>query len=68
MEALRKPAPLSFEGYLAENWRTFESEFGIYIEAAYSVKNDRTRAHILQNLAGKDAIEKAKTLTYMLLR
>ena len=56
MEALRKPAPLSFEGNVAENWRAFESE--------YSDKNDRTRAYILLNLAGKDAIEKAKTFTY----
>ena len=64
MEALRKPAPLSFEGNVAENWRTFESEFDIFVEAAYSDKNDRTRAYILLNLAGKDAIEKAKTFTY----
>ena len=46
MEALRKPAPLSFEGNVAENWRTFESEFDIFVEAAYSDKNDRTRAYI----------------------
>ena len=64
MEALRKPAPLSFEGNVAENWRTFESEFDIFVEAAYSDKNDRTRTFILLNLAGKDAIEKAKTFTY----
>ena len=64
MEALRKPAPLSFEGNVAENWRTFESEFDIFVEAAYSDKNDRTRAYILLNLAGKDAIKKAKTFTY----
>ena len=64
MEALRKPAPLSFEGNFAENWRTFESEFDIFVEAAYSDKNDRRRAYILLNLAGKDAIEKAKTFTY----
>ena len=64
MEALRKPAPLSFEGYLAENWRTFESEFDIFVEAAYSDKNNCTRMDILLNLAGKDATEKAKTFTY----
>ena len=49
MEALRKPAPLSFEGNVAENWRTFESEFDIFVEAAYSDKNDCTRAYILLN-------------------
>ena len=64
MEALRKPAPLSFKGNVAENWRTFESEFDIFVEAAYSDKNDRTRTYILLNLAGKDAIEKAKMFTY----
>ena len=56
---------MSFEGNVAEKWRTFESDFDIFVEAAYSDKNDRTaRAYILLNLAGKDAIEKAKTFTY----
>ena len=64
MEGLRKPEPLSFEGNVAENWRVFEEEFDIFIEAAHSDKNERTRAYILLNLAGKDAIEKAKTFTY----
>ena len=67
MEALCKPAPLSFEGNAAENWRTFESEFDIFVEADYSDKNDRARAYILLNLAGKDAIEKRKR-SHMLLR
>ena len=43
MEALRKPEPLSFEGNVAENWRTFESEFDIFVEAAYSDKNELGR-------------------------
>ena len=60
---LIKPVPLSFEGNVAENWRTFESEFDIFVEAAYGDKNDRTRAYILLNLAGKDATEKAKAFT-----
>ncbi|KAL8607720.1 hypothetical protein ACOMHN_039393 [Nucella lapillus] len=64
MEGLRKPQPLSFEGNVAENWRTFETEFDIFIEAAYGDKNDRTRAYILLNLAGKEAIEKERTFTY----
>ena len=62
MEALRNPGP--FKGNVAENWRTFESEFDIFVEAAYSDKNNCTRADILLNLAGKDATEKAKTFTY----
>ena len=64
MAALRKPAPLPFESNVAENWRTFESEFDIFVEASYSDKNDRRRAYILLNLAGKDAIEKPKTFPY----
>ena len=55
---------MSFEGKVAENWRAFESEFDIFVEAADSDKNDRTRTFILLNLAGKDAIGKAKTFTY----
>ena len=43
MEALRKPAPLSFEGNVADNWRAFESEFDIFVEAAYSDKNELGR-------------------------
>ena len=50
---------MSFEGNVAENWRTFESEFDSFVQAAYSDKNDRTRGYILLNLAGKDTIEKA---------
>ena len=64
MEGLRKPEPLSFEGNVAENWRHFEEEFDIFIEAAYGDKDERTRAYILLNLAGRSAIEKAKTFTY----
>lgn len=64
MDGLRKPQPLSFEGNVAESWRTFETEFDIFIEAAYGDKNDRTRAYILLNLAGKEAIEKERTFTY----
>ncbi|KAL8605021.1 hypothetical protein ACOMHN_018823 [Nucella lapillus] len=64
MEGLRKPQPLSFEGNVTENWRTFETEFDIFIEAAYGDKNDRTSAYILLNLAGKEAIEKERTFTY----
>ena len=49
MEALRKPAPLSFEGNVAENWRTFESEFDIFVEAwqaRMSLKKQK-RSHML---------------------
>jgi hypothetical protein len=53
MEGLRRPDPLSFEGNVAENWRHFEAEFDIFVQAAYGDKDDRTKAYILLNLAGR---------------
>ena len=50
MEGLRKPEPLSFEGNVAENWRHFEEDFDIFIEAAYGDKDERTKTYILLNL------------------
>ena len=50
--ALRKPEVLSFEGKCAENWRVFELECGIYVEAAHPAAETKTRAYILLNLAG----------------
>ena len=62
--ALRKPEVLSFEGNCAENWRVFELEYDIYIEAAHPTAEAKTQAYILLNLAGKDAIESARSFTY----
>ena len=62
--ALRKPEVLSFEGYFAENWRVFELEYDIFVEAAHPAAEAKTRAYILLNLAGKDAIERARSFTY----
>lgn len=64
MEFLRKPEPLHFDGNVAEKWRIFETEFDIFIQAAYADKDEKTRAYILLNIAGKEAIEKEKTFTY----
>ena len=63
MEALHKPEPLSFEGNVAENWKNFEAEFDIFVQAAYGDKDDRTKAYILLIFAGREAIEKEKTFT-----
>ena len=63
-ESLRKPDVLSFEGNVAENWRNFETDFDVFIEAAHSDKDDRTKSYILLNLAGRDAIEKSKSFSY----
>ena len=64
MDFLRKPDPLSFEGNVAENWNVFETEFDVFVEAACPDKNDKTKAFILLNLAGKAAIEKEKSFSY----
>ena len=64
MKALRKPEPLSFEGNVAESWKNFEAEIDIFVQAAYGDKDERTKAYILPNLAGREAIEKEKTFTY----
>ena len=61
---LRKPEFISFEGNCAENWRVFELEYDIYVEAAHPTAEAKTRAYILLNLAGKDAIERARSFTY----
>ena len=56
--ALRKPEILNFEGNCAENWRVFGLEY------THPIAEDKTRAYILLNLAGKDAIERARSFTY----
>ena len=61
--ALRKPEVLSFEGNCAENWRVFELEYDIYVEAAHATAEAKTRAYIPLNVAGKDAIERARSFT-----
>jgi transposase InsO family protein len=61
---LRKPMPLTFEGNVAEKWRIFELEFDIYISAAHPEKDDKTKAYILLNLAGTEAIERERSFVY----
>lgn len=62
--ALRKPDLLSFEGNCAENWRVFEMEYDIYVNDAHPAADAKTRSYILLNLAGKEAIERARSFTY----
>ena len=62
--ALRKPSPLSFEGNVAENWRYFEEEFEIYSHAVLYDKNSKVKAYTLLNLAGPEAIKRAKNFDY----
>ncbi|KAK7891131.1 hypothetical protein WMY93_023094 [Mugilogobius chulae] len=63
-EGFRRPDPLVFEGDLAENWRVFEREYDIFIEAAHSGKPAKTKAYILLNLAGAEAIERERSFVY----
>ena len=65
---LRIPEPLSFEGNVAENWRTFEQGFRIYAKAALKKRDPDEVAYTLLNLAGKEAIERAKTFVYAPLK
>lgn len=63
-EGFRRPDPLIFDGNIAENWRIFEQEYDIFIEAAHSDKPAKTKAYILLNLAGAEAIERECSFVY----
>lgn len=63
-EGFRRPDPVVFYGNVAENWCVFEQEFDIFIAAAHSEKEPRTKAFILLNLAGSEAIEHERTFVY----
>ena len=62
--ALRKPAELSFEGNLAHNWSAFEEEFEIYSNATLYDKTSKVKAYTLLNLAGPEAVKRAKNVLY----
>ena len=63
-DGFRRPDALVFDGNVAENWRKFEREYEIFIAAAHSDKPAKTRAYILLNLAGTEAIERERSFTY----
>ena len=63
-DGFRRPDPLVFDGNIAENWRIFEQEYDIFIAAAHSDKTARTKAYILLNLAGAEAIERERSFVY----
>lgn len=63
-EGFRRPDPLVFDGNIAENWRVFEQEYDIFIAAAHYDKPARTRAYILLNIAGPEAIERERSFVY----
>ena len=63
-DSFRKPEPLSFEGNVAENWRRFELELDIFMAAADHDKQEKTKAYIMLNIAGREAIEKERSFVY----
>ncbi|CAI5639180.1 unnamed protein product [Oreochromis niloticus] len=63
-DGFRRPDPLVFDENIAENWRVFEREYDIFIAAAHSDKPAKTRAYILLNIAGLDAIERERSFVY----
>ena len=63
-DSFRKPEPLSFEGNVAENWRRFELELDIFMAAAHHDKQEKTKAYIMLNIAGREAIEKERSFVY----
>ena len=63
-DGFRSPDPLVFDENVAVHWRKFEREYDIFIAAAHGHKPARTRAYILLNLAGPEAIEKERSFTY----
>ena len=60
----RKPEQLCFEGNVALNWKHFAQEVEIFNAAAHEEKDDRTKANIFLNLAGREPIEKEKSFVY----
>ncbi|XP_028443200.1 uncharacterized protein LOC114561391 [Perca flavescens] len=63
-DGFRRPDPVVFDGNVAENWRIFEQEYDIFIAAAHSDKPAKTKAYILLNLAGPEAIERERSFVY----
>ena len=55
---------MSFEGNVAENWQRFELELDIFLAAAHHDKDEKTKAYIMLNIAGREAIEKETSFVY----
>ena len=64
VDCFRKPDQLTFDGNVAEKWRQFETDFDIFVRAAHSDKDEKTKAYIMLNMAGHEAIEKEKSFVY----
>ena len=63
-DGFRSPDPLVFDENVAVHWRKFEREYDIFIATTHGDKPAQTRAYILLNLAGPEAIERERSFTY----
>lgn len=63
-DGFRRPDPVVFDENVSESWRVFEREYDIFIAAAHYDKPARTRAYILLNIAGAEAIERERSFAY----
>ena len=65
MEHLRPPGHMKFEGNVADNWRRWEQQFTIYMQAAeMGQKPPATQVAVLLHCAGPDALEVFNTFTF----
>lgn len=63
MDYVKKVDDLSFEGNVAENWRSFKKAFDVFeLAADCNKKKDDTRIAIFLNAAGKEALKLFDTL------
>jgi hypothetical protein len=61
---LRRPDPLIFDENIAENFRKFEQDWEVYLNAGLSGKSKKVQAYTLLNFAGTEATEKCRSFVY----
>ena len=65
MDALPPPAPLVLEGNVAENWKTFQQRFKLYLDATgASEKGERQQTSLLLHVIGDKALEVYNTFHF----
>ncbi|XP_055490792.1 uncharacterized protein LOC129696693 [Leucoraja erinacea] len=60
----RKPSPLVFDADIAERWTTFVMDFTHYVNIVHRNDPAAVRASLLLNLAGPDAMKRARAFVY----
>ena len=65
MDGFKPPKPLSFDGNLANNWRTWMRELTLYMDATEaSSKSDKVQANILLHCIGSKSRKIYDTFTF----